>query len=379
MSREICITTFLGTGAGNYGSMLQAYALSEAIRQCGYEATFLGKFQVRSFELKHPMLLYARAYNKLNRKKNQAFFTPVKYEKTEARVRRLEAFREEHFRMRSFLSGAAWDKAVRDRMIFAAGSDILWNPARGYPSVPFLDFAYYAGLPRFSYGSSVGAQELPKQFYKAYRRYLGSMKEVGVREQSVADMLEGITGRKVTKVADPSLLLTRENWDRFAERAEISVPVSKDGYILCYFVMNDARYWEYVKKMQAATGKQIIVLPMHKMDEEQPYDIILDGTPYEFIRLIRDAEFICTDSFHACAVSLIYEKDFYLLPRTRKAEDAKYADFLGRYGLKDRTVTNEDRFETKGKTDYSFAAKQLEKDRAESREFLEKAIEECSK
>ena len=373
--REVWIRTFYGTE--NYGSNLQAVGLSETIGKLGYGVCFLDAFDVDSFALRHPGMMYAKIANKLLRKKNRDFFTPVPYERTAAREERLRKFKEEHFVSRTLRSEEEWRKVIDRRTIFAAGSDIIWNPARGYPSTSFLDFAYYAKLPRFSYASSIGAKELPKQFYGAYRRYLGSMVEVGVREQRAADMLEPIIRRKVTKVLDPSLLMARGDWDQFAGRAEVSVPVSEGGFILCYFVMNDPRYWEYVKKVREATGLQVIVLPMHKLDEEQPYDVILDGTPCEFIRLVRDAEFICTDSFHACAISLIYEKEFYLLRRERKAEDDKYSDFLGRYGLTGRTVADESAFARNPRTGWQAAAERLAEDRESSLAFLRETLRKC--
>ncbi len=375
--REICISTFYGTE--NYGSNIQAVGLARTLEKMGCRVFFIGTFKVRAFKLRHPVLLYARIINRINKRKNKAFFLPEPYQKSEKRIKRIKAFKEAQFQTKSIITSADWEETIRNRTIFAAGSDIIWNPARGYPAAFFLDYAYYSGLPRFSYATSVGAQSLPRKYYRAYRRYLGSMVEVGVREQSVADMLEPIIHRKVTKVADPSLLLTKEEWNEFAEKAEISVPISREGYILCYFVMNDPRYWKYVKKIRETTKRQIVVLPMHHIDEEQPYDIILDGTPYEFVWLIKNADYICTDSFHACAVSMLYQKDFYLLRRTRKAEDAKYDDFLNRYHLADRAVQDESVFIVKPKTDYSFAQKQLEEDRHFSMSFLRDALQQCEK
>ena len=75
MSKEVCITTFLGTG--NYGSTLQAYALSKILQREGCDVSFLGKFNVKSYIIRHPRLLFARIVNKLNKGKNKAFFSPV--------------------------------------------------------------------------------------------------------------------------------------------------------------------------------------------------------------------------------------------------------------------------------------------------------------
>lgn len=374
-NRDICIVTWYGTQ--NYGSSLQSYGLSTVLKNMGYNVSFLGYFKVYPFLFRHPNMLYARLINKLNRKKTNGFFNPVPYEISEKRKQRLEIFKKTAYKTCIFTSSAQWKKAIKDKMIFVSGSDILWNPALGYPAARFLDFAYYAKLSRFSYASSVGALELPRKYYKAYKRYLGSMKAVGVREESVKKMLEPIIKREVTQVVDPTLLLTKDDWSAFSEKAEVSVPISDNGYILCYFVMNDKRYWEYVKLIAKICNKQIIVLPMHKMDEEQPYDVVLDGTPPEFVWLIKNADFICTDSFHACVISSVFHKEFYLLRRTRKAENAKYDDFLNRYGLSERSIIDESKFELLQQTDYSIFDKRIQEDRKHAMAFLRSALNKC--
>ncbi len=373
--RDAAIVTFFKSY--NFGSNIQAIGLFKTIEKMGYNAYMLDSFKVKSYLLRHPRLGWTRVINKLNDRKRRAFFFPETYKITEERDQRMKAFREKHFRIRTYPTGREWKEAVQKNTIYIAGSDIIWNPARGYPSTMFLDFAYYAKLPRFSYGSSVGATSLPREYYSAYRKYLGSMVDIGVREQAVADMLGPIVNRKITKVVDPSMLLTAQEWDALAEEAELSVSVQEKGFVLCYFVMSDPRYWEYVKKIAETTGLQIIVLPMNHQAEEQPYDIVMDGTPCEFIWLIKNAKFVCTDSFHACVVSMLFHKDFYLLRRTRKAEDDKYTDLLTRYRLTGRTVEDEKAFVIKPETDYSFMEQQLEKDREASLHYLRNTFIAC--
>ncbi len=373
-NKKVCIETWYGTA--NYGTCLQSYALAEVLKKMGCDVSFMGQFRVYPFFIRHPVMLYARIKNKLDKKKTKAFFDPVPYELTEKRKERLAEFKSRTYKTKTIKSSAEWKKTIREKTVFVAGSDILWNPARGYPEKPFLDFAYYAGLNRFSYASSVGALKLPKKYYKAYKRYLGSMKAVGVREESVKKMLEPIIGREVRQVVDPTLLLTADDWSKFAGKAELSVEPNKDGFIVCYFVMNDPRYWDYVKLISETCKKQIIVLPMHKIDEQQPYDVVLDGTAPEFVWLIKNADFVCTDSFHACVVSSLFKKEFYLLRRTRKSENAKYDDFLNKYGLSGRSVTDESVFERKQEIDYSAFVSRIQQDRDNALQFLRSALKE---
>ena len=344
------------------------------MQRCGLEVSYMHKFHVVSQFLRHPILLYARLRNKILSRKKRTFFSPSPYSISETRENRLDEFAAKHYREVSFLDNASWKKTVASNTVFVAGSDIIWQPALGYPAKNFLDFAVLAGLPCFSYASSIGSPDLPKKYHRAYRRYLGAFRDISVREEAAAKMLEPIICKPVTKVVDPTLLLDSSDWNTFSDQAQLSVEAAPSGFVFCYFVMDDQRYWDYVASVHEQTGLQVIVLPMHYRDEEQPYSIVLDGTPYEFVWLIKNAEFVLTDSFHACAFSLQYEKEFYLIRRTRKAEDDKYNDFLGRYNLISRVVDSEKPFERRRETDYSCAIKQLAKDRADSYAFLQKAV-----
>ena len=372
--QKVYIATFFGTE--NYGTNLQAIGLSRTIEKRGYAVYMLGSFRVYSYLLRHPLLLFSRLINKLNKRKKRAFFSPHPYQKSQERIIRNEAFNAKYFRSESIKKAKQWHEIIDSKSIFVAGSDILWNPALGYPAKYFLDVAYYVDLPRFSYGSSIGALELPKQYYNAYRRYLGSMIGIGVREQSVAELLKTIIGKEPCKVVDPTLLLTQKEWEVFADKADLSIGINKEGYILCYFVMEDQRYWDYIRKVKKKTGIQVIVLPMHVLDERQPYDVILDGTPYEFVWLIKNAEYVFTDSFHACVISALFEKEFYLLRRKRESEDAKYDDFLARYHLEDRSLIYESDFIRKP-IDYVYTRGKIQRDRAESIAFLDNLLNQC--
>lgn len=372
--KQVCIVTFYNSL--NFGSRLQALGLARSIDKLGYEARFLRYFKARLFTIKHPHMVYARICKRLAKKKNKEFFEPVPYQASDARRERMAQFTKDNYREMTIASDGQWKETIKKGTIFMSGSDIIWNPALGYPSYYFLDFASYAKQPCVAYASSVGALELPKKYHKAYRRILNRFVAIGVREKATIDMLSKVVDNRLTKVVDPTLLLTSEEWDAFADKAQYSEKI-EDRFIFCYFVMNDQKYWDYAKMVQEQTGLQVVVLPMHHLDEQQPFTIIKDGTPYEFIDLIRRAEFVLTDSFHISVFSVQYKKEFYLLRRDRKAEDAKFDELLGRYNLKDRVITDKTKFERKPEIDYDGAHEILNRDREESKRFLAEALSSC--
>ena len=369
---RICISTYFdGT---NYGSRLQATALAEYLRKLGYEVAFIDGFSAPKYMLRHPSLLLGRLYNKLHTRERKAFFAPVEYAVSADRARRLEAYTDAHCPRIRFDTDEEWRRAIENRDVFIAGGDIIWQPATGYPTRFMLDFAHGTDLVRFSFGSSMGNPDLPRKLRRVYRKYLRDYKAVGVREAGTARLLEGVTGRSVEKVIDPTLLLNAAEWDGVADRAALSVDVAPGRYILCYFVMDDPKYWPYVARLREARGMDVVVLPMHKEDEARPYKVVLDGTPYEFLWLIKNAALVCTDSLHACIFSLIYRKQFQLLRRKRKAEDEKYDDFLRRYHLEGCVASDDEPPMENIEIDYDAAHRQLDIDRQNAFDFLDRAL-----
>lgn len=371
--KKICVVTWYDTD--NYGTQLQSAALCKYLEKCGMEVYVLKSFKVISHFIKHPQLLITRIAVRLNEGNRKKFFHPVKYEISPERKFHIAEYVKDNFRSLSISTATEWKKIVEEKMAFLSGSDIIWQPAMGRPGKMFLDFAVYDGLTRVSYASSTGAKTLPKKYYSQYKQLLQGFKAISTREQNSADFFSKLLNRPVAKVIDPTLLHDREFWDTFAAKAQLKgKPEGK--YILCYFVMNDPRYWKYISMISKKyPDHTVIVLPMHYEDEKQGYFTFTTGTAYEFIRLISEADFIVTDSFHAGVFSFIYDKEFYILKRVRSDEDEKFNDLVNRYGLRERIITDETKFERLTNTDYSAGKAQLAKDRMSSYEFLKRAFD----
>ncbi len=379
----IVVTGFRG---GNYGTKLQSTALCKYFEKLGYNTSILEKFSYKGYFIKHPDIGIARILKRtLSRNDTKKFFDDKEhYYYSKERENKLANYDETVYNPVTIATGDQYSNLLSNNAIFVVGSDIIWQPAMGVPGYWFLDFIYHTKLKRFSYATSIGANELPKKYYRYYKKYLSKFSAIGVRERTAVKLLEPIVKREVIQVIDPTLLHDTVFWDQFANKASFSnFCINPHQYVFCYFVMHDARYWEYMKLVRNYLDSnpetkeyKIVVLPMHKMDEEQPYTVITEGTPYEFVYLIKNASFIVTDSFHVCAFSLNYKKEFYLLRRARKDEDSKYDDFFSSYGLTGRSIENENVFVRKQRIDYEEAHMKLAEDRAFAYEFINKALSE---
>lgn len=140
--------------------------------------------------------------------------------------------------------------------------------------------------------------------------FLKKIKHIGVREESGQKLVKEIANRDVPVVCDPTLLFTGDEWMAIQQKE----PIIKGKYILCYFLGNNPPHREFAKRLKEVTGCKIIALThldeFVKSDEgyadETPYDI----DPADFLNLIRNAEYVCTDSFHCSVFSILYKRQF---------------------------------------------------------------------
>ena len=104
--------------------------------------------------------------------------------------------------------------------------------------------------------------------------------------------------------------------------------------------------------------------------------------PREFLGLIKNAEFVLTDSFHACVFSMIFETPFVVFERNKIGEEgnmnSRIYDFLEEFHLEDQLISEVQLAQMTEipKVDFAYAHKQWEKRREESLSYLEKALKE---
>ena len=99
---------------------------------------------------------------------------------------------------------------------------------------------------------------------------------------------------------------------------------------------------------------------------------IRDAGPTEFLSLIKNADYILTNSFHGTAFSLIYKKDFnVVLPSTRTS---RVIDLLNEIGLMNRIVAANECELNFEHIDYETIEDSIRKIEVSSKSFLREAL-----
>ena len=131
---------------------------------------------------------------------------------------------------------------------------------------------------------------------------------------------------------DPVFLSGRERWASLAEGEE----GGGRRYMFVYFISHAREDRQIVETIQSRTGLRLKVLNLHPVDYIKGAETLHGVKPEEFVRLIKDAEIIVTDSFHATAFSIIFNKEFYNIRRSSR--NIRIENLYNIFGMERRYV-----------------------------------------
>ena len=197
--------------------------------------------------------------------------------------------------------------------VFITGSDQVWHPNVMCPAY-LLSFAD-SNKTKISYAASLACNELGRYHQKMMRRALTDYTAISVREETGQEIIKNLTDKPVDLVLDPTLLLTRTEWDEICPGRAIDAP-----YLFCYFLGDSTEQRELAEEYAQARGLQVVTLPYlnggYRACDDGFGDIKLyEVDPAQFISLIKFADIIFTDSFHGVVFSTIYKRKAYVFQR----------------------------------------------------------------
>lgn len=308
----------------NYGSQLQAYATQMAFDKLGLEnETIMIDGLVPEINKAKYRYFLSRIFD-INTIKDKwatvrKFIAKKMYPKYRENLETRNAMFKEFASSRFYLSKLYNSKKelslhANDYAAFVVGSDQLWLPSNISADYYTLNFIPNS-IPKISLATSFGVSELPRKQAKMASDFLKRLDYISVRETSGKKLVKELSNKDVPVVCDPTLMFTAEDWDNVSIKGRFS----DAQYIFVYFLGNNPEHREFVKRVKKLMGFKIIQLA--HCDEFIKTDVgFADETPYnvgpcEFIQLVRDAEFVFTDSFHCSVFSLLYKKKFFTFRR----------------------------------------------------------------
>ena len=382
----------------NYGSQLQAFATQEAFVKLGLE---------------HETIMIDGLLPEINKAKYKYFLSKIldvntvkdkmaTVRKLLAKKRNPEYARNLEVRYRMFRDFASnmftlserYDsklqlgESAHDYAAFVVGSDQLWLPSNIAADYYTLNFVP-DDVCKIALATSFGISVLPEKYGRKAGEFLNRIDYVSVRETSGQKLVKQWADRDVPVVCDPTIMFDADEWKK-AIGADGNGKMFANGekYLFVYFLGNNPWEREIVKRVRKETGLKIVQIA-HSDEYVKSDEGFADFTPYnvgprEFVELIRDAEYVFTDSFHCSVFSMLNSKRFFTFPRYSNdgpaSTNGRLYSLLSLVKQEKRMVRKSDVFNVadrlKEEVDYKVVHGELDKLRQFTWNWLEKALKE---
>lgn len=259
------------------------------------------------------------------------------------------------------------------------GSDEVFNCVQSNPNVGFSPDLFgassHAGRT-ITYAASCGNTTVAKLRESGVADevagWLGKLDAVSVRDENTAAVVNELTGTDPTRNLDPVLA-----WDFFGEEDVPETPV-EGRYLIAYAYSGRLTRGECAALRAYADKRELKVVNVGGV--QGCCDEFLDLGPFEVLAAFRGAECVLTDTFHGTILSVIAERPFASIVRTRGyGNSEKLTDLIARLGLEGRAASGPEGFERLlGQSpDWRSVRSALAGARVGAREYLSSQVAAC--
>lgn len=274
----------------NYGSFLQAYALREAIAKLfpHDEVQIIDYVNVKHFLINTGG--WFRFY--IKRENLKCWRTKIQIPEIFARERK----------RKMVLSPRCFTARQINKLCFdciVVGSDEVWNykDLKGKDPVKFGEGLDCKNL--IAYGTSVGKSAVDDNLPAYVIRGITRFKMISTRDDLTDELVEKVTTTVPLRVLDPTFL---------CDFPKAELKVKQKPYILFYYCEHlPKKVLDQIFDFAAMNGFAVYGAG----DYDKRYtEISASLTPFEWIEMFRNAEFVLTGTFHGVVFSVLHKRQF---------------------------------------------------------------------
>ena len=287
----------------NYGALLQAVALKRTLNKLGHKVSFIDYWPA-----------YHKDMYRILRNDNFRSVGILKKCKTILSVcLRLLPILKRKKKFNSFISSyiLPYCSSLHSHYdVVICGSDQIWRKQSGLGNK--FNPIYFGGgqiqtKSYVSYAASMGPINLNEEERSVLYNWLINFKYLSVRESSLKEALDSIGLSDVMQVLDPTLLLSKDEWEKL-------IPFRKDNkhkYLVVYDLLKDSFDMTAIRnfasrnklKIRVLKGAVQSIIPNSKENQT--------AGPKEMLSLISGADYVFTSSYHGLAFAIIFAKPFF--------------------------------------------------------------------
>lgn len=338
--------------ASNYGSALTYYVLGKSIEQMGKSVIFIPVPQLNNH--------------------NWDVDTQI-----------VEKFMAKHFRIAKKRQYDNLKEVNQFCDSFLLGSDQMWTESTtklvGYSF--FLDFVDKE-KKKIACATSFGASKFNSDLKMRYtaRDYLKQFDAISVRENSGVEICRDKFGINAEQIIDPIFWEGEKVFDEIIIKNDCNdLP---ERYLLCYMLDPDCEKRDLVQYV--AKKNQLKILTVFGLKEYEGAKnnwnigaIVEKPTIEEFLLLIKNCEFLLTDSHHGTCLGIIFHKNYFAIGNEKRGID-RFTTVAKKLGTTDRILslpTNYDVIDQISEIDYKEVDARLNQEVMRAKEWLINAFE----
>jgi len=355
----------------NYGNRLQNYALSQLLKKYGNNTTIYLNFadtrlQVMKVALKRMIVHPVRNWF------GRVFGSNQDIRLTEKRRHVFDVFTKRYVADNLLHVNVAggMSPGIKKLRYIVVGSDQVWNDHwlnnQSSLEARLAGFAA-ANTQIISYAASFSTLHVENESVPIFKKLLPHFKAISVREFSAKTLVKELSGCDSTVVLDPTLMISSDKW---LDITRGFVP-DNDKYVLTYFLGKPSGEQERTIHAYAKSRGCGVRRIMDPRDKES-----LEAGPQDFVELFSKAQYVFTDSYHACCFSILFHRQFTVFNR---------AGIHGQNNMNTRMETLFQLFDLDSAVvddglspsiDYVKVEELLGRHRSESRKWLDRAMGE---
>lgn len=320
---------------GNYGGMLQAYAMQKALAANALESSVCRYYNYPALPLHKE--LARRLVSGI--REILAYFT---HRFARKKVSEIHFYRNGEQFLKRYVKSLSYEESCRSGRAWIVGSDQVWR-AEYVTHWGGLPFFFLADVPTdvrsksIAYAASFGTEKWSgtEEDVKVCAPLLREFCAVSVREHSGIDICREQLGVGAVQMPDPTMLLSTDDYNELIAKETTWLPTSEyiAAYILDRTAAKDALLTECSDVEQVVVQHLLPQATAKKRRDRYPVSVS------QWLRLIRDSKYFVTDSFHGCVFAITFNKPFVCLGNALRG-NARFEALLGTYGLEARLLSN---------------------------------------
>ena len=367
MIKKVGILTF--HAAHNVGSMLQAYALLTYLKSVGIDAEDINlRIPAQKRMYNNPLFHWGPKSLKARLNKPLLDFHNIQ------RWFKFEKFLNDYLH-HSGKEYDSWESLSNDipKLGYSAiicGGDQIWNSN-------CLDFSesYYlpsklADVKKISYSPSFGGKnpnslDLQRQLF--IKKHLTDFDILSVRDYVGQRFLEGLLGRSVPVMPDPTLLLAPDEWDAIIPKERII----EGDYVLYYSPFSSKAKEDLALRIGQMVNAPVISTNAGYYTNKKITEYNNCG-PLQFLNILKYAKFVCGYSYHLAVFSIILHKHFWAFGGDT---DARIVGLLSAFGLEKQGIALDTIEISQGSIDFTRTDEVLCLMREQGKSFIKSSLE----